>query len=563
LSSHKLTIEQALSKAKKASKQGRIDIAIQLYKAVLQSRPSHSIASKQLHQLQKIKYKQHVQMPITHPPQDTINTLTNLYRSGKLEKTEKACENILKIHPQAFLVLNILGLSLRRQNKLQEALQIFSQAIKLKPDYLEAHGNLGNILTTLNQPRKAIESYNKVIQLSPNHNNAYNSLCVAYRDLGKLGDALKSCNKAIQIKPDYAEAYGSRGNVFKDLGEIDNAVKDFNKAIQLNPNDIKAHFNLALSLLLQGDFKNGWDEYEWRCKKDSYVAKINRLSIPIWNGSSLNGKTILVTSEQGIGDEVMFSSCIPDLIKKNPKQIIVECDSRLSTLLEYSFPQIFIINTNNGNFKQLKNNNKIDFQISLGSLPKFFRQDVDDFNCNKSFISPDKKLVEKWRKRYDSLDNKIKVGISWRGGKKKRLKSLRSIDLDLWETILQSKVSFITLQYGDHSQEIKKLELKTGVKIHNWIDANPLTDLNNFAAQISALDLVISVDNSTVHFAGSLGTPTWVLLPFAPDFRWMLNCNNSPWYPAIKLFRQSNFGDWSQVLSSVKNELQALIKKQP
>jgi ADP-heptose:LPS heptosyltransferase len=164
--------------------------------------------------------------------------------------------------------------------------------------------------------------------------------------------------------------------------------------------------------------------------------------------------------------------------------------------------------------------------------------------------------MKKWKNRLAELGEGIKVGISWRGGSKDSMKASRSIELISWESILQSDAHFVNLQYGDCTDEIEQIQQESGVHIYDWDDADPLTDLENFTAQIAALDLVISIDNSTVHFSGAVGTPTWVLLPDVPDWRWMLDRDDSPWYSEVRLFRQKMSGNWSDVISNVKSELE-------
>ena len=280
-----------------------------------------------------------------------------------------------------------------------------------------------------------------------------------------------------------------------------------------------------------------------------------------WNGESLIGKTIVVTAEQGVGDEIMFASCIPELIKKNPKQIVLECDSRLVPLLARSFTQVRVLKRKKRSKTDwLDEIGVVDFHISIGSLPRFFRQEFDDFPCRRAFIFSNNSLKAKWKERYQDLGKGIKIGISWTGGSKNSIKKSRSTTLKQWLPLFKMNAYFINLQYGEHSEELRQLEESTGIHIYDWEDADPLTDLDNQAAQISELDLVISFPNATVHLAGALGTPTWVLLPFTPDFRWVLNREDSPWYPSVKLFRQHQYDDWTKVFSQVKNKLDVLIR---
>jgi ADP-heptose:LPS heptosyltransferase len=311
-----------------------------------------------------------------------------------------------------------------------------------------------------------------------------------------------------------------------------------------------------------GDFEQGWKKYEYgkfTTKKDRITAKTPYTP---WNGESLNNKTILITAEQGVGDEIMFASCIPDVINQCPKQIIVECDSRLAPLFKRSFSQIITLERKERNKADwLKRIDKIDFHVSIGSLPKNFRQSISSFPSRRSFLTPDSMIRNKWKKRYNELGEGMKIGFSWTGGAKGSNKRIVATTLKQWMPLFRMNAYFINLQYGEHSEELQQLEESTGIHIYDWEDADPLTNLDNQAAQISELDLVISFPNTAVHLAGSVGTPTWVLLPFTPDFRWISNREDSPWYSKIRLFKQHQYGDWASVFSKVENELDVLIRQ--
>jgi len=354
------------------------------------------------------------------------------------------------------------------------------------------------------------------------------------------------------------EAYYNCGITLEDLGKINDSIKSYAKAIKIKHDYAEPHWNLSLLLLLNGDLKNGWEEYEYGKLTEKKDRRLAKAPYKIWNSESLKGKDILITAEQGIGDEIMFSSCIPEIINQNPNSVIVECDSRIATLLERSFKPIKTLNRKDRDKENwIKNIGNIDFQISIGSLPKFFRQSTGNFPLKKSFLLPNQSLQKKWKDRYNALGSGLKVGISWRGGNNDKL---RSINLNLWKDIFQSKAHFINLQYGDYSQEVEQLKLDQSVHLHNWDDVNPLIEIDNFIAQISALDLVISVDNSTVHFAGAVGVPVWVLLPASPNYRWMQTRKDSPWYPTMKLYRQNHHDNWNDIFIDISKELNKLVK---
>ena len=457
-------------------------------------------------------------------------------------------------YPQAF---NNRGYALQELDNLDQAIDNYTQAVLLKPDYAEALYNTGVAFQTLEKFQDSIDSYNRAIKLQPNYPQAFNNRGYALQELGNLDQAIDSYNQAILLKPDYFEAYYNQGSALEDLRKIDEAINSYTKAIQTKKNDVEARWNLSLLLIMTGDLKNGWQEYEFGKLTDKKDRRLVQTPYPLWKGENLSEKEILITAEQGIGDEIMFSSCIPDIIKQNPKRIVVEGDSRISTLLENSFKSIQTIKRKNRSQTEWGEDiDSIDYQVSIGSLPKFFRQDIDLFPQKKSFLLPNKALEKKWKNRYALLGDGLKIGLSWKGGNNDQQ---RSIKLQDWIEIFKFKAHFVNLQYGDCAQEIEQLKIEKGVHIHSWDDANPLTDLDNFSAQISALDFVISVDNSTVHFAGAVGTTVWVLLPFLSNYRWMQCRNDSPWYPTMKLFRQARRNNWDNVFHDIKNELKNKI----
>ncbi|MBV1930000.1 MAG: hypothetical protein KUG81_10875, partial [Gammaproteobacteria bacterium] len=198
---------------------------------------------------------------------------------------------------------------------------------------------------------------------------------------------------------------------------------------------------------------------------------------------------------------------------------------------------------------------KIDCKIAIGSLPRLYRQSLASFPARQSYLCPEPQLLDKWRQRFSAMGPGLKIGISWRGGDKAHDKLKRSAELNQWQALLHCDADFINLQYGDCEADINHLKQDYGLTLHDWDDADPLKNADNFAAQVAALDLVISVGNTTVHFAGALGIPTWVLLPAIPGWRWLLQGEDSPWYPSLRLFRQQQKDDWQQVLKDVEAAL--------
>ena len=276
-------IEQALSRAKKATKQGNTSVALQLYNAILQSHPNHHIAKKRLRQLQKkLPHNQSIQTQVANPSQNQIDTLANLYQSGQMAKTESFCRELLQSHPQSLIVINVLGAALKDQGKLKDAIQAFSKVIQLKPDYIEAYYNRGVVLQELGQLSKAVDSYNKAIQLKPDYVQAYNNSGLALQELGQLDKALKSCEQAIQLKPDYAQAYNNRGVVLQELEQLDKALNSYEQAIQLKPDFAEAYNNRGNALKEIGQVDEAIDSYDKAIQfKPDYAEAYNNRGLAL------------------------------------------------------------------------------------------------------------------------------------------------------------------------------------------------------------------------------------------------------------------------------------------
>jgi hypothetical protein len=258
----------------------------------------------------------------------------------------------------------------------------------------------------------------------------------------------------------------------------------------------------------------------------------------------------------------MFASCLPDLIGQ-AKKIVVECDGRLAPLFARSFPRAEVHGRQpDQDMSRLSCAPGIDWQIAMGSLPGLFRTTLASFPKHSGYLVPDAHAVQSWRQRLTSLGDGIKIGISWRGGSTDKTRRQRSTSLEQWLEILRMPgAHFINLQYGDSEQELRAIRATPGISIADWEDIDPLANLDDFAALIASLDLVISIDNATVHMAGALGTPTWVLQPYVPDWRWFIILENSPWYPSLRYFRQPAPGDWDAAFAGIVRQLRELTAR--
>ena len=431
--------------------------------------------------------------------------------------------------------------------------------MEINPNYSEAYNNLGLALQEQGELDQAIQAYHRALEINPNYSEAYNNLGIALKEQENLDDAIQAYHRALEINPNYSEAYNNLGNVLKEQGKLDDAVLAYRSALGINPDYSEAHNNLGLVLLLQGNFSSGWREYEWRLKCKELGFFLNKRDFPqvFWNGSDLNGKTILVWAEQGIGDEIMLASMLPTLLKMN-SNIIVECDKRLVPLFQRSFPFIqFVPREDPANPKLL--DTTIDYQIPMGSLGQWLRADKDAFlPKQESYLQACPNRVGQLQEKYRSLaGDKLLVGISWKStGIDKKRAQTKNAPLKHWTPILSQKdCYFVNLQYGNIREEIEAYTIATGYPIYIDEEIDPLSDLDGFAAQVSVLDLIVSTSNTTVHMSGGLGKKVWGLLSSRPDWRWMLEEENTPWYQTVRLFRQEKSGDWEGVFQRISSAL--------
>ncbi len=526
---------------------------------------------------------------------EAYNNLGNtLHLRQEYEEASDAYRRALAINPQFAEAATNQSHTFQELGQFAEAIEAGQKAVASRPDSPRLHYNLGTAYHKNGEMDKAANCFRRAVELDPHYAEAHNNLGVASRMVGnakqKNSDEEIACyHRALEIKPDYAEAHYNLGNALQRQENLDEAKACYERALELDPDYIAAHNNLATILyeygdlegvrahyehalrvcpeyqanwnyalyqLLMGDFENGWKNYEWRWEKET---RERGFAHPVWDGSPLSGQRILLFAEQGVGDEIMFAQCLPEIIEQ-AAECLVECDPRLVPLFARSFPKAKVLaRPIDAMLDESGCLPGIDVQAALGSLPRYLRANLDAFPQRETLLQPGGELREKWQSRLAELGAGLKVGISWRGGDKKETRRVRSSTLDRWANLFAVEgVHFINLQYGDCRQEIEEAHENLGVCIHDWEDADPLRDMDNFAAQISALDLVISIDNSTVHMAGSLGIPTWVLLPTPPDWRWMLDREDTPWYPSLRLLRQPQPGEWAPVFGRATDELKCL-----
>ncbi len=537
------------------------------------------------------------------------------YQSGDLKKSEEICKKILKSQPQNIHIMHFLGIiyyqlqeydsaidylkrithknsanhevyynlgrAFQKKGQNKEAIDCYQKATKIKKDFIDAYLNLGNLLKEEGLYNEAIKSYQKVVEINPQFSGAYYNIgslfqeidqideavlayqkaielnpyyVDAYHDLGyvlqtkgEIEDAIRCYKKALQLDPQLYDAYNNLGRAFQEQGKIDEAISYYQKAIQLNPDFAEAHFNLSLALLLIGNFKDGWQEYEWRLKLREHSRY--EFSKPLLKGSEIKDKKIFLYAEQGFGDTIQFIRYVELVAKRGARVIIVECQKELISLVR-EIKEIDYLLTREDPLPEF------DFHYPLLSLPLIFETTLENIPSKVPYIFVNDTILKKWKERINKENSKFKIGLVWSGNPKYKKDMKRSIKLDILLPLLRIKgVTFFSLQKGEATNQIK--DLPEEIKLIDY--ASEIEDFTDTASIIQNLDLVISVDTAVAHLAGALGRPVWTLLPFVPDWRWMLDREDSPWYPTMRLFRQPSIGDWKSVIERVKDELKKLI----
>ncbi|MCH2327695.1 MAG: tetratricopeptide repeat protein, partial [Rhodospirillales bacterium] len=477
-----------------------------------------------------------------------------LKEAGRLEDAEASYEKAIRLKPDLAEAHSNLGSVRQEQGRLDEAMARLHKALAAKPDYADAHRNLGDVIKDLGRLEDAVASYHKALTIKPDYAEAHSNLGNAYVRLGETDGAIDYYRQALDINPAHATAITNLGNVLMDKGQHDDALAHHRRAIEAAPDHAEAHHNLSLVLLLQGKLEEGWAEYEWRLRSEKGARHRPFPQAP-WVGQPVDAKTVLVWGEQGVGDEVMFAGMVPDLVEAGA-HIVLESDPRLVPLFERSFAGIACIGKGDPPTAETRRDG-IDFQSPGGNLGRWLRPNLESFPGRQSYLVAEEDRQGRLRENYLSDGESLLVGVAW-VSKNKRIGAQKSMTLmELAPLTGIPGVRFIDLQYGDTAEERRQFEDHTGTTILHDEHVDQMSDLDAFAAQVAAMDLVISVSNTTVHMSGALGVPTWVMLNTVPLPCWLLERDDSPWYPSVRLFRQSAGGDWANVTERTCDALRA------
>lgn len=483
-----------------------------------------------------------------------INNLANLLMDiGRIDESVTHYQKAVKLNPDVAATYFNLGNALKNLRRYDDSIEHYNKAISLTPDFAEAYCNLGNIFKKVGKYNEAVEQYRKAINLKPDFAEALNNLADTFSIVGNHHEAVVFCEKAIEVMPDFEAAYVNLGNIYLAHGDIQSSIDQYLKAIEVNPDYADAHYNLGLVLLMKGAFEEGWKEYGWRFKSKEIADLIGYrdMGIPDWDGSSLKGMTILIQSEQGMGDQIQFARYIPRL-KEMGARVVFECHKELIPLFE-SYEGIDRIVEKPYDRDSGENP---DVCTQIINVPRIFNTNLNNMISDVPYLEANPAIVNKWRSRFDS--NLFNIGIVWAGNPNHRNDRNRSCKLENFDLLSSIPgIAFFSLQ--KNSVKDNSSGLPSGVEVVNL--GGYLSDFGDTAAIITCLDLVITVDTSVAHLAGALGRQVWTLIPYIPDWRWMLDRNDSPWYPTMRLYRQNETGNWQNVFSRILEDLKGYINK--
>ncbi|MBN1819006.1 MAG: tetratricopeptide repeat protein [Sedimentisphaerales bacterium] len=452
----------------------------------------------------------------------------------------------LDMRPQDPSLHNNLGIALYRMGHFDQALESHSSALRLAPSFAEAYYHRGMVLAAMDRPQEAISDYQTAIRLQPGLADAFNSLGMVLVRCVRWDEAIEAFRRAIELDHDFAQAYYNLANTFRTVGHCREAITMYDQAIALLPAFADAYWNRSTAYLLSGQLANGWKDYQWRHRAGLDLAVYpHSLGKPCWDGSSFIGKTLLVHYEQGYGDSIQFLRYLPMVKARGGRVLLEERPALLALLQGYPHVDQFLAAGS-----RPPSPDRYDLHISLLDLPQVFHTTLQTIPNQVPYLWPDPDKVSLWRSRLPG--DGFRIGIVWAGSPHHGNDANRSCPLNLFLSLSQIPgIRLISLQ-KEIQQADQSIIMENFPILHL---GSALNDFGDTAAVIASVDLVISVDTAVAHLAGALGKEVWTLLPFAPDWRWMLHRTDSPWYPTMRLFRQSAWGDWDSVFQKVLAEL--------
>lgn len=508
------TISEALSLAVEHHQAGRLAEAEPLYRQVLAAEPNRPGVWRLLGLL--------------------------AHQTGRHEMALQYIGRAVQLQPDDATAHVDWGLVYHRLGRLGQAVAGYRRALELRPDYPEALSNLAHALTAQGKLEEAVACGRRALELRPDYAEAYNNLGNALRDQQRLDEAAACYRRALKLRPDLAQTHRNLGIVLADQGQPEAALASYRRALELQPDDVEAHLGMALVMLVTGDFQQGWAEYQWRWRRQDNPPR--SLQQPLWRGEPLGGRTCLLHAEQALGDTIEFVR-YARLLKRQGARVVFECPAPLLRLL-VGCPGIDRL------VQQGDELPAFDVHAPLLSLPGILGTRVATIPGEVPYLFAEPELVGRWRDKMSRLDG-FKIGINWRTRPGSGDWMRRTIAAQHFQSVAAVPgVKLVCLQKGVGPAEENAILPRLGL----W-DPGPDFDgaaaFVDTAAVMAHLDLVLTADTAVAHLAGALGVPVWVALPTPPDWRWLLERHDCPWYPSMRLFRQKRPGDWAGVFAEI------------
>jgi tetratricopeptide (TPR) repeat protein len=534
--------------------QGDLQTAENLYRQILEASPHDAPA---LHGRGLIAYQlgqyeialTHVRQAIDASPDyfEARKTLGAILRAaGRLEEALATYDELLRLQPHYPEALANRGNVLKAMGRASDAEASYREALAQNPEFALAHQNLGLLLQDQGRHREAVACHQLALRFNPNSADPHQGLGSAFGRLGEYDAAIHHFREALRLNPHIATGHHNLATALKLAGRLDESLACFENAVRLKPDYALAHMNRATVLLQVGDLERGWREYEWRWHVPDSSPR--RFPQPIWDGKPLQGRTILLHAEQGMGDVLQFIR-YAQLVRDSGGRVVVSCPGLLLKLLSRC-----------RGIDQLVDQKEplpgFDVHAPLVSLPGLFNTTLKTIPAEVPYLFADPTLVEKWHQRLASIRSP-KVGVCWQGNPENPGDQRRSFPLaDLEPLSRVARICLVSLQQGPGVEQIATSRFPI-LTLGDDFDREAGAFMDT-AAVMKSLDLVVSADTAVAHLAGGLGVPLWLPLARWPDWRWLLDRDDTPWYPTMRLFRQQEPGNWSGVFERIAAGVQSL-----
>lgn len=506
---------------------------------------------------------------------------------GEIALAVDVLETAVIKDPQSPLAQLNLGNALRAAGRLEEAAARYRTAAGIAPELSVAHKNLGVLAQLAGRDDEAVPAYERALATAPNDVDVLTNLGVLYLKQDRVAEAIATQSRAVGVAPQVADGWLNGGTALQAAGRLDEALQyfvraaalstgpepltamgslaaergDFALAVELHDQALArdaerpdARWNRALALIGRGDIPNGWDEYEWRWQASTRPAEYRAYPWPAYQGEDLAGKRILIWREQGLGDELMFLTCLGDVVQAGA-QISVAVSPRLVSLVERAFPTVRVVPDT---VVSIVTSGSFDFHLPMGSLPRFWRRSHEAFAGSGTYLRPHPDMAELWVDRLASLPEGPRVGVCWRSGLLTAERQRHYAPLAAWAPVWRVRgVNWINLQYDECEQELAEVERTYGIRVHRWPGDDLKQDLESVVGLLSSLDAVVTAPTAVSSLAGATGVRTWQT-DSGNDWT-VFGRDRSPWWPTIALRRKGQGGDWGAVLQTVATELTQLV----